>query len=75
MICNDYRHPVLLAKDALTIQRARDEEEALLRPEVQRARLLGVLSTRKRGPIPLEQARAGFLFLLERRAIRLVEDE
>ena len=66
-VINDGSH------DALAIQRARDEEEALALPEVQRARLLSVLSARKRGPVPLEQHRAGLLFLLERRAIRLIE--
>jgi len=70
-----FHAPVLLTRDALAIQRHRDEEEALQRPEVQRARFLGILSARKNGPVPLEQARAGFLFLLQRRAIRLIEDE
>ncbi len=60
--------------DALHIQRERIEEAQKATLEYQRAQFLGLLSERKRGPIPLEQQRAGLLFILERRAIRLIED-
>ncbi len=62
-------------ENARCVQRVRDEEDILSTLEGQRTMLLGVLSSRKRGPVPLERARAGFLFLLERRAIRLIETE
>lgn len=65
---------VLSAVDGLSIELQRDEEALRNTLEWQRSSLLGVLSARKKGPIPLEQQRAALLFSLQQRAIRLIED-
>lgn len=66
--------PSLYQDEAVQIQRERDQKKLESTIEWQRASLLGVLSARKQGPIPLEQNRAALLFVLERRAIRLIEN-
>jgi len=65
---------ISVSGNSVVINGKTDEDPLRNTLKWQRSSLLGVLSARKKGPIPLEQQRAALLFSLQQRAIQLIED-